>query len=787
MNKGKIFRGSAFFLAMTMAVISSLSIATRTKSDASIVKNEKDTVSTSSLSDVVYNGKKMYVAKSTFYDYYSDSQVTSSATPAPITDGITKNMNTFSKFNTRLMELMKYNIAAECPAQYPMYQGDKSTAYADMADIFSLKDNSVNEKSNYWVGANYNQIGNYATLGLVDSKLKTEGGVTYLTQSNPANGKNSKVPYFDKFFLTNNKFKDSELTLGSVKENVAFPFRTVLSDGVEYYEFDSAKDTVRFNSNNQLDYLGENNKAEMVKDIYNNGGLFPTNTNADSNSQRLNFGFGMKIEVPFHMTSDGKINGKDIVFEFSGDDDVWVFIDDILALDIGGAHPKVSGSINFATGKSLISGVKNNKVAFASRTINNYGTGIINNAELGLTNEQAVYNNYVVDLSDELKKALSDTSKLHTLTMFYMERGKNESNMKLKFNLPEPNKFSVANTVVTDEVGETFKEETKRVANTDNFIYDVIDKTKTKQATIDLLNGENVSFYEEFAENDSLIVQQRALKISTRKLTDLYTSSWILADEKTEISKADGLVVRDVRTSDKLVAFQNSDKKGVPVLKTTYTNKPIIGNFTLACEVTDKFKEANKDYQTKDIKYLVTYSNVFGGTLAETVYKGKYIVTKIDKTTEERTTEDGIVALKPGEKAEIVNIPVQTNIKVKAQLEEGTTLAKARTTVQFDYNKEDKTIIQGAISKNSNIVEITIGSSVEKVADKEPVKETIKEDKVQAPKQEKLEQIAGTETLDNSPKTGDSTDVTTWAIILMISCALTIGTVVVGNIKKRNY
>ena len=77
MNKGKIFRGSAFFLAMTMAVISSLSIATRTKSDASIVKNEKDAVSTSSLSDVVYNGKKMYVAKSTFYDYYSDSQVTS--------------------------------------------------------------------------------------------------------------------------------------------------------------------------------------------------------------------------------------------------------------------------------------------------------------------------------------------------------------------------------------------------------------------------------------------------------------------------------------------------------------------------------------------------------------------------------------------------------------------------------------------------------------------------------------------------------------------------------------
>ena len=96
-------------------------------------------------------------------------------------------------------------------------------------------------------------------------------------------------------------------------------------------------------------------------------GFFPYNTASDSDSTSLNYGFGLKIEIPFNMTSDGKINGQDIVFNFSGDDDVWVFIDDELVLDIGGAHGEVTGNINFSEQYATVSGVKDNSAAFESR------------------------------------------------------------------------------------------------------------------------------------------------------------------------------------------------------------------------------------------------------------------------------------------------------------------------------------------------------------------------------------------------------------------------------------
>lgn len=773
MKVKKILFTCIFVVSLFTTVFAVYKFGTANRSSASVKKNYRDVQSQSSLPEVVYDGKKMFVAKSTFYDYYSDSQVGDSTVPGKIADAIDYTKNTFGKFNTRLLEIMNYGDKTLCPAQYPLYQGRQSKDFSDFNNIYSKTDNSVNEASNYWLGANNNQIGPYATQGLVDSVLAYDSSkVSYVTQTNPDNKKTSYLPYFDKKFLTTNTHKDSKLALGSVRENVAFPFRTEEDKGVIYYEYDSAVDTIRFNNKSQLDYLGKNSN-EMVKDRLGNGGVFPDNVAADSNSNQLNFGFGVKIEVPFNMTSDGKIKGQDMIFEFTGDDDVWVFIDGILALDMGGAHHKISGSINFATKKSLVSGVKNNQVAFASRTLGNYGTGDVSISELGLVKVPGSYLNKETDFSDELKKSLTDTTKEHTLTLFYLERGMDVSNMKMKFNLPEPTKLFVSNKIDTEDVGETYREETKNVAKKDNFLYDVADNTKGKQAEIDLYGEEDVTFLNEFDMNDILIVQEKALKGTERKITDLYTTSWILSDAEAEISHDTSLVTNDIRTKERTVLFKNTKNEDTPKLRVDYTNKPLVNKFMIVCEVSDKYKDFDKNYKDKEIKYEFTYSKVFGGSSKETKYKGKYIVYKEDDTTEEKNTDDGIIKLKPGEKAVFDKIPVMTNLKVVAKLDEKEILTSVKTTTQFNYEKDTKSV-SGALTNNSNVVQFIVGTDVEKVNDKsnltnEEIVTITGEETPKLSNPEKLEKTLRDGEYDKVPTTGDETNFITWLTIFGIS------------------
>jgi len=783
MKNKKLFLGGMFVIALAMSAVSLYMLNDSSKSSASIIKNGGQAVAERGLSNVTYNGENMFVARSTFFDYHSDTQVGSGATPGEITDAYDWKKNTFGKFNTRLMEVMKYNNKAECPAKYPLYQGRQGQDFSDYANIFKMNDNSVNENSNYWIGANSNQVGAYAMQGLVDAKLAYDSsGNSYITQSNPDNGKTAYLPYFDKKVLTGNKFKDSELTIGSVRENVAFPFRKEEKDGITYYEFDSATDTVRFNSSNQLDYKGVED-GEKVKDRLGVGGLFPDNVPADSNSNKLNFGYGVKIEVPFNMTSDGKIGGKDMIFEFTGDDDVWVFIDGILALDMGGAHPKISGSINFATGKAVVSGVRNPAVGMATRTMTGYGTSTYTNRELGLIDVPAVYNNFTTAFSEDLKQKLKDTRETHTLTLFYMERGMDVSNMKMKFNLPEPTKLTVENKVAIDNVGKAFEEETKKVAKKDVFLYDVVDKTKGAKASIDMVAGDNVLFSNEFAAKNVLLVQQNGLKGTTRKLEDYYATSWKFSDAQNEISKGDGLVVKDPRREDKTILFKNEDDDKVPVLYTVFTNKPLVGKFTLFSNVSDKFKEKVTDYKEKEIKYVVTYKKVFGGESETKKYNGKYQVVDGDET-KDKEAKDGIIKLKPGQKAIISGVPVNTQISVKAEISEDYVVSSVKTTSGFTYDSKE-VVATGTINRIANVVDFEIGDKSEK-EEKEPEKLTDKEveditgeeiPKVEEP--EKLEDTKVTpgtdDEYDDAVATGDETDIKTWSIIMAISLLLTFG------------
>lgn len=452
------------------------------------------------------DGEEMFVGKATFYDYYSNSQVSNSSgsKPGTITDGGEKISNQFTKFNDMLIEkkywssgtmayyeyLMKgYSSVTDWlsnnTGHFPLYLG---LFYPSMSsDRYpSSSYNIIQNKSTYrfWMGANSAQSHTStptATQGLVDSVLKNG----QITQRNT----HIILPYFDKTYLTTETYTSRpNLPIGEVTENVSFPFRESSNN---YYVFDSSKDVVRFNSKNQLDYFYDNNS---VRDVDGARGFFPYNNAGDANSL-LNFGFGMKLEIPFNMTADGMINGDKINFDFKGDDDVWVFIDGYLALDIGGAHAQVSGSIDFKNKRSTVSGVKSKSDAFSDNSKDNPG----------------IKTNVITDFPAELIDALKDTSVKHTLTMFYMERGTLNSNLYVKFNLPQISTLSVATEIDDSKVNDSLKAITWTQCNQDYFQYTMKNKG-TEQKDV----SSNVTYN----ASDPAVTRSELQPIGIEKLTN---------------------------------------------------------------------------------------------------------------------------------------------------------------------------------------------------------------------------------------------------------------------------
>ena len=169
------------------------------------------------------------------------------------------------------------------------------------------------------------------------------------------------------------------------------------------YSYDSDQNYAYYNNNsnntekNFIVYADKNYKNSSG--THKVGAFMPYASWNDTNDQNK-YAFGMTIAFDFLQPKDGKINGQDMIFSFSGDDDVWVFIDNKLVLDLGGVHDMATGSINFATGEVKVNGSSNTTLQriFGSTRFTDYTS--------------------------------------HSLKFFYMERGRGESNCSLRFNLP---------------------------------------------------------------------------------------------------------------------------------------------------------------------------------------------------------------------------------------------------------------------------------------------------------------------------------------------------------------
>lgn len=417
---------------------------------------------------------------STLYDYYTDYELNGKNRDGygSCTGASHRNWVTFREFDQALSDY--YQVAG---AQYPLYTGhfqpDSGTNFSDIAGTLNLfgYDNfnrfmAINN-SQYNEDHEGNTHYDYAYQGLVANTTNADGAPLL-------NGTTSAVePHFNKDFLSGENSKKAKL--GEVYENVKFPFakkENLFNDdtGVDYWYFDS-KDTTLYlkqdsEQNSDSKYFlqkstddKKNNSVNVnaSSDKQGQNGYFPFNETATSGvASTYNYGFGTKLQMDFTLTDDGMVEtnkiGEDnkkvktnIKFFFSGDDDVWVFIDGKLALDVGGAHGKVSGLLEFGETKDG----KNSVTAYVSR-VKKGGTSGSDQDKNSV--KSVTYNGEPINFYAQGTTLPLDKGKKHTLTMYYMERGMWESNMAVAFNFPDNNELQVQKEVdLTNVTDDDFK------------------------------------------------------------------------------------------------------------------------------------------------------------------------------------------------------------------------------------------------------------------------------------------------------------------------------------------
>lgn len=435
---------------------------------------------------------------STLYDYYTDYELNGKnrgsydqSSPAVSY----RNWVPFREFDQALSDYYQ-----DAKAQYPLYTGHFQPSYSDWGYRFDAISAALNlwglnndfKDENRFMAINNSTINeegkgtryDYAYQGLVADTTSTGNA----TGEPLLKGTTKAEPHFDEAFLSGTNSKKAKL--GNVYNNVAFPFtkKAILDEdqGVDYWYFDSQDTTLYLKQDSKQDQyflksstdVQEREKSRNLKsdsasktitknnETVSSYGYFPFNETATGGvASTYNYGFGTKLQMDFTLTDDGMVEtnkiGEDnkkvktnIKFFFSGDDDVWVFIDGQLALDVGGAHGKVSGLLEF--GETTENGKEKNSVTAYVSKVKTGGTS--KSDQNGNSVKSVRYNGEPISFSAQGTTLTFDKGQKHTLTMYYMERGMWESNMAVAFNFPDNNELQVQKEVdLTNVTDDDFK------------------------------------------------------------------------------------------------------------------------------------------------------------------------------------------------------------------------------------------------------------------------------------------------------------------------------------------
>ena len=541
-----------------------------------------------------------YYAKADFVDYYNDARI-DKGNPAEDKDNnqgnATNDMKApggavpFSYFNGYISD--NYSGDNTIPLYFgPLLYTNNRVKREHKKDANYMPLNRWNTTANVALtkhGQSNGQIDiaehntSAPVQGLVSNKLTANGGLCGL------DGK--ELPFFSKQIADTARIDGTPIM--KYFSDYQFPFVETKKGTVKTYSYDSATDyAVYINQNNLNDKIVKQSDNKVYNVTQENGqnvpGYFPFNQTG-ANQDQKNYGFGTKFTIPFTVnengTIDGQENGDALTFDFTGDDDVWVFLDGKLILDMGGAHGKATGSINF---KTLQATVKNAAIANTtskqmvfgdSNDAANYanGKGLSNYLwDKGYKDSKGHTNDYAQERSDvetedrvldfssygsEYVKTFKDASKVHTLTMFYMERGMYDSNMKIQFTInPLPSGLRVSKQVDTKNVNEGLKtaaankdafeftmmkkgESEENLTNVSDVNYSLCDGTNTSSKTVETdgkitLKDKQYADSFENADGTDAFRPGDYFKI-TETLNKNYTTKWFVTDLDKKIEELD--------------------------------------------------------------------------------------------------------------------------------------------------------------------------------------------------------------------------------------------------------
>lgn len=637
-----------------------------------------------------------YYAKADLVDYFNDSRIDNNETSGYssnnqgdfLGDKNEKNGVAFSYFNSIISNQFGKNEGT-----IPLYVGSLlftnnrvgrsaigSGTYESLSRWNSTANVALANKGQN-SGENLNLTA--SVQGLVQDTLGTGDALMGL------DGK--ELPFFSKKFAESDDAKISSKSVMQYFSDYQFPFTESTENSVTTYSYDSASDKAVY-----IDWGDSDNKKLIQSDshIYNNDeskGYYPFNKEVDANNKaNRNFGFGTKFTIPFTInengTIDGKENGKPITFDFTGDDDVWVFLDGKLILDMGGAHAKATGSIDF---KNLTATVNNAAKAStgseqmsykASNDITSYREQGLENYVWDNTKERSTvsaadetlnFNKY----GDAYAATFKDPSKVHTLTMFYMERGMHDSNMKIQFTInPLPSGLSVSKQVDTKNVNKGLQTE---VANKDTFDFTM--KKGTTDADLKNVSNVNYSFYDGTTTHSKTVGKDGKITLKdkqyansfenadgidafkpgdyfniTETLNNNYTTRWFVTD----LDKTGEEQKTPVYSDNDNVAKFNLGKYVNEFSKANYNvdfvNTPKTGTLTLTKKYTDKAPEGAKF----GFKVLVDLN----GETKYSAYNLAYTSSEKPNVTE--TATDGHLYLTAGETVTFAGIPAGATYQI---------------------------------------------------------------------------------------------------------------------------